>query len=69
MLLLEIIAKFGKCGVGVGYSTIVFKKKKDLLKKSKEAQKFKSDRTHMHSDSMVVSRLQIIRNFYRGKEI
>jgi len=24
MLLLEIIAKFGKCGVGVGHSVIVF---------------------------------------------
>jgi hypothetical protein len=34
MLLLEIIAKFGKCDVGVGHSFMVFKKKKPLLKNS-----------------------------------
>jgi hypothetical protein len=37
-----------------------------MMMNSKVAQTFKPDGAHMHTDSMLVSRLQIIRNFYGG---
>jgi hypothetical protein len=47
--------KFGTCGIGIGYSVIVLKNKKSLLKKSKVAQKLEPGRANMHTYSMKTS--------------